>query len=96
MREGMPLPPKEGKKRKVYFIRGEETLLDEIDYKFLLTKKNCQFKFLVDEGSLIVSDLPKEEEPKPLSKKEQKKLDAAKKKAEKKKASDDKKSRQAK
>jgi hypothetical protein len=93
MRECMPIP---GSKKKVYFVRGEETILEDSECKALLEDKDCMFKFLVDEGSLIISDIKKEEEPKPLSKKEKKKLADEEKKRKEKEAGEAKKARQAK
>lgn len=95
MRESLPLPPAEGKKRVAIFENGKETPLSDSDYKFLTSQKDGPFNFLVEEGTFIVSSPPKEEE-KPLSKKEKKKLEAEAKKQEKKAADEAKKARQGK
>jgi len=97
MRETIPLPPlKDRLKRSAIFMKGEHTNLEDSDYEFLKKQEGGPFNFLIGEGTFIVSELPKEEEPKPLSKKDQKKLDAVEKKAKVKKAAEDKKARQGK
>jgi len=94
MQECMWIPDGKEDKKKVYFSKERETTLSDSEYKYLLEKPNCQFKFLVDEGSLLVSDVVKADEPKPLSKKEKKKLAMQQKQEAIKKTAEDSKARQ--